>query len=279
MHQAAAAGASSLEDIDDEADDNQFVGSVARAIAVLEAFQAGDGPLGNAELAERTKLTKPTVSRLAYTLARCGYLSFNARHRQYQLGPRLIALSRAAASTTDVRQLARPLMVQLAQQSNFNVSLGTRDHHQMVYTDACEGDSVIGLRLFPGSRIPIMTSAMGRAYLAGLDPAERENLLNELKPEYGADWAQERKAVDRAIQEVEKHGFCVSAGEWKKEIRGVAAPIRTGDGQPIYAINLAGPAFLLPESRLRGELGERLAGIAREVEAALSPGASTGGRR
>ena len=66
-------------------DDTQLVGSVVRALRLLNAFQSGDGPLGNAELAERTGLTKPTVSRLAYTLVRCGYLTYNPRYRVYEL--------------------------------------------------------------------------------------------------------------------------------------------------------------------------------------------------
>src|SRR5690554_3563507 len=51
--------------------DTQFVSSVARALAVLNAFLPKGGRLGNTELAERTGLTKPTVSRLTYTLAQC----------------------------------------------------------------------------------------------------------------------------------------------------------------------------------------------------------------
>lgn len=270
LQSSASAIGVPLEGPEDDSDDSQFVGSVARALSVLDAFRAGDGPLGNAELAERTKLTKPTVSRLAYTLARCGYLSFNPRYREYQLGPRLIALGHAAVATTDVREIARPLMQDLARHATFNVGLGMRDQHQMIYTDACEGDALVGLRLYAGSRIPIMTSAMGRAYLAGLDGADREALLAELKPSHGtSEWAAQCKALDKAIQEVEKKGFCVSAGDWHKDIHGVAAPIRSGDGKTVYAINLGGPAYLLPESRLRGELGKRIAQAAQEIESAL----------
>lgn len=254
-----------------DGDDSQFVGSVARALAVLNAFTAGDGPLGNAELAERTQLTKPTVSRLTYTLARCGYLTFNQRFRVYELGPSVLALGNVALASMDVRQLARPLMQELARSANFNVGLGTRDKHLMVYTDACEGEALVGLRLFAGSRIPIVTSAMGRAYLAGVDAAEREALMAELKPRYGDEWAGIQRAVQQAVRDVETHGFCVSLGEWQKDIHGVAAPIRSPSGGRVYALNLGGPAYLLPEAMLRGELGGRIAQVASQVEAALAP--------
>lgn len=256
---------------DEGIDDNQFVGAVARALSVLNTFRPEEGPLGNAELAARTGLTKPTVSRLTYTLARCGYLSFIPRYRVYELGPSVLALGHIAMSTVNVRQVAWPLMRELAREANFNVGLGTRDQHLMVYIDACEGEGLVSLRLFAGSRIPIMTTAMGRAYLAGLSASEREALFAELKPRYGADWQGLVKAAEKAVAEVKDYGFCVSIGEWRKDINGVAAPIHTvGDGR-VHAINLGGPAYLVPEKALRSKLGQRIAEVARKVEMTLSP--------
>ena len=254
-----------------EGDTTQFVGTAARALLVLNAFKVGDRPLGNAELAERTQLTKPTVSRLTYTLARCGFLSFNPRFRVYELGPSAIALGNVALASVDVRQLAKPLMRELALQANFNVGLGTLERELMVYTDACEGEGLVGIRLFAGSHIPVLTSAMGRAYLAGIDAASRDALLASLRPKYGDEWTVLMKGVKRAMADFEKHGFCVSAGEWQKDIHGVAAPILSPAGGTVYAVNLGGPAYLLPEVQLREELGPRVADLATNVYKALVP--------
>ena len=263
--------AEEIAEEDSEGDATQFVGTAARALLVLNAFKIGDRPLGNAELAERTQLTKPTVSRLTYTLARCGYLSFNPRFRVYELGPSAIALGNVAMASVEVRQLAKPMMRELARQANFNVGLGTLERDLMVYTDACEGEGLVGVRLFPGSHIPVLTSAMGRAYLAGIDAASRDALLAALRPKYGDEWAGLLKGLKKAIAEVETQGFCVSAGEWQKDIHGVAAPIRSPAGGTVYAVNLGGPAYLLPEAQLRDELGPRVAELAAKVYAALAP--------
>lgn len=260
-----------MVDEESEGDATQFVGTASRALLVLNAFKLGDRPLGNAELAERTQLTKPTVSRLTYTLARCGYLSFNPRFRVYELGPSAIALGNVAMASVDVRQLAKPLMRELARHANFNIGLGTLERELMVYTDACEGDALVGVRLFAGSHIPVITSAMGRAYLAGIDDASRDALLAALRPKYGDEWGSLLKGVKKAIHDVEQHGFCVSAGEWQKDIHGVAAPIRSPAGGPVYSVNLGGPAYLLPETQLREELGPRIAELARKVYSALAP--------
>lgn len=252
-------------------DDSQVVSALARGLALLDAFNRSDSSLGNAELADRTGLTKPTVSRLAYTLALHNYLAFDPRSRQYRLGPRAIRLGAIALATTNVRTLALPLMQQLAAGSHFNVGLGTRDDLQMVYTDAIEGAALIALRLFPGSRIPIASSAMGRAYLASCPPAERDEILDRLRPRYGDDWGRIRKGIDDAIIEHERYGYCISVGDWQKDISGIGVPIAAQVGATRYILNLGGPAYALPERELREQLAPALIAIARQVESVLQP--------
>ncbi|HWK65820.1 MAG TPA: IclR family transcriptional regulator [Rhizobiaceae bacterium] len=256
-------------ELDDLESDNQFVKALGRGLEILSAFKAGDGPLGNTELAERSGLPTATVSRITYTLAKCGFLTFNRRLRMYELGGEAFVIGRVALANLDVRRLAKPFMRELAERSGFNVGLGTRDRHSMIYTDACEGASLVGLRLFAGSRIPIGTSAMGRAYLAGLAEEELAPLLAELKPRY-QDWEQVRASIDQAREEVAKYGFCVSLGEWQSDIHGVAAPIRTPEGDKMFAVNLGGPSYALPADAIWSSHGPAIADLARQVETLMA---------
>src|SRR5918997_2052925 len=59
----------------DDPKDRKFVTALARGLEVLRAFTPTEGLLGNGEIAERTGLPKPTVSRLTYTLTKLGYLA------------------------------------------------------------------------------------------------------------------------------------------------------------------------------------------------------------
>lgn len=54
------------------AGDKQFATTLARGIELLRCFAAGDAMLSNAELAQRTGLPRPTISRLTYTLVALG---------------------------------------------------------------------------------------------------------------------------------------------------------------------------------------------------------------
>ena len=65
--------------------DPSFATTLAHGLDVLAAFRNHGGSLSNAELALHTGLSRPTVSRLTYTLAQLGYLKRDAKGR-FELG-------------------------------------------------------------------------------------------------------------------------------------------------------------------------------------------------
>ncbi|MFX4601082.1 helix-turn-helix domain-containing protein, partial [Acinetobacter baumannii] len=65
------------DDLADDEKDPRFVTALARGLELLRAFRRNESMLGNLELAQRTGLPKPTVSRLTYTLAKLGYLAYD----------------------------------------------------------------------------------------------------------------------------------------------------------------------------------------------------------
>ncbi|WP_246149051.1 IclR family transcriptional regulator [Skermanella pratensis] len=152
----------------DEIKDRQFVVALARGLEVLRAFTQKDNVLGKQNIAAITGLPKPTVSRLTDTLTRLGYLSYSDRLGKYQLGTAVLSLGYAALANVGVRQIARPFMQELANHAAASVSLGGRDRLGMVYVEHCRSDATVTLRRDLGSRIPVETTAMGRALLAAL---------------------------------------------------------------------------------------------------------------
>jgi DNA-binding IclR family transcriptional regulator len=132
--------------------DRQFVAALARGLEILRAFAPSETLLGNQEIAARTGLPKPTVSRLTHTLTRLGYLTYSERLGKYQLGTPVLALGYAVS----------------------------RDRLNLIYVEYCRPDSTVTLRLDVGSRIPIATTSMGRALLAALPEQERAYLMEHI---------------------------------------------------------------------------------------------------
>jgi DNA-binding IclR family transcriptional regulator len=225
--------------------------------------------LGNQEIAQRTGLPKPTVSRLTHTLTKLGYLTYSARLGKYQLGTPVLSLGYAALANMDVRLVARPFMQELAEFSGASVALGSRDRLDLVYIEYCRSGATVTLRLDLGSRIPIATTSMGRALLAALPDDERRHLMDFIAKRERMRWPKVRAGIERAIEDVATRGFTLSVGEWQKDVNAVGAPLVPPDGSPIIAVNCGGPAYLLPRERLEQEIGPRLVNLVRNVEAGL----------
>ncbi|HEX3062743.1 MAG TPA: IclR family transcriptional regulator, partial [Usitatibacter sp.] len=161
-------------------DDRQFVTALARGLEILRSFSRKDRELGNSEIATRTGLPKATVSRLTFTLTQMGYLTYSPATGRYALSVGVLALGNAYLGTLDVRNVARPLMQELADGLSATVSLGAPDPSSMhmVFLEICQGvGQMFRISMDVGSRVPHGWTAMGRAWLAALTPAQREEKL------------------------------------------------------------------------------------------------------
>src|SRR6476661_5585305 len=251
------------------ATDRNFVVALSRGLDVLRAFRPNDGLLGNQEIAARTNLPKPTVSRLTYTLTKLGYLTPVPRFEKYQLAPSAMALGYAALANLGVRHLSEAYREEVMRETGGAVAVGGRDRLSMIYFGQSRNGLTLGVQLDVGSRIPIATTAMGRAYIWALPGEERASLLRELREHYGSRWLRMRDGIERAGETVAKLGFAISAGEWQNDVHAVGVALKLKDGTGPYAFNCGAPAFRFTEDRLRHDIGPRLVAMVRNIEAAL----------
>jgi DNA-binding IclR family transcriptional regulator len=251
------------------ATDRKFVVALSRGLDVLRAFHPQDGLLGNQEIAARTKLPKPTVSRLTYTLTKLGYLAQVSRFDKYQLAPASMAIGYAALANLGIRGIAEAHMRKLAEETGGDVAVGARDRLSMMYFAQCRGASNWSAGLDTGSRIPIATTAMGRAYLYTLPEDRRAELLDKIKERAGDKWPAVYAGIQRAGEAMAKYGFTISAGEWLDDVHGVGVALRMNDGTGPYAFNCGAPSFRFNEEKLINEVGPRLAAMVRDIEAVL----------
>ncbi|WP_137390902.1 IclR family transcriptional regulator [Rhodoligotrophos defluvii] len=249
--------------------ENQVSTALARGLDVLRAFRAGDGALGNQDIVLRTGLPKATVSRITLTLSSLGYLAYDEELGRYSLGPATVSLGYTALKGSAVVHMARPLMQRLADRTGAAVALGTRDELEMLYLANCRSDSLVTLRLNPGSRIPVWQTAMGQAYLMGLDEAECEAVLSRLAAARPGEEGAMRRAMEACAAFYRANGFCVSEGLWHSYVNAAGVPFRPADGSPVVAITCGGVSELLSGRALREEIGPALVRLAAELEARL----------
>jgi DNA-binding IclR family transcriptional regulator len=250
--------------------DRKFVTALARGLEVLRCFHPRDGFLSNQEIAERTDLPKPTVTRLTYTLCELGYLMQIPRLGKYQLAPGTITLGYSALANLGIRHVARDFMDQAAEVLAAPVALGVLDRNKALYVGISRGSATFTVQLEIGSRIPLVETAMGRALLVTLPEAEREEHVLAAVEKHPERAMLMRKTMDKAIADYEQFGFVVSTGEWRPDIYAAGAPLVAADGSGTYAFNCGAPPHHFPPERLYNEVGPVMASLVRVVDDALN---------
>jgi DNA-binding IclR family transcriptional regulator len=258
------------EQLEEKIRDRHFVTSLARGLEVLRVFQAGDGFLGNQEIAERTALPKPTVSRLTSTLTKLGYLEHDSRLKKYRLGSPILALGYAFLGNLDVRRVASPLMQELADYAAATVALCAKDRLSMLYIELCHGIESTYLRREVGARIPMHCSAAGIAFLAGSNKETRTYYMKQIEKQQKQDWRKVQRLLNKGIKEVETNGFCMVIGGVEPSVNAVAAPLVARDGMNVLSVNCTGPSFHLTEEKLLTCIGPRLVNMVSTIKADMA---------
>jgi IclR family transcriptional regulator, positive regulator for flagellar biogenesis len=245
------------------------VSALERGIAVLRCFSEDRRVISQTELARLTGIPRPTVTRLAGTLVALGWLKLDGDGERYALSAGVLIPARAFLAGLDVRAVARPHMQQLAEQSGGSVYLAVRDGLEMVLVEACRArSSMLAARLDVGSRAPMANSALGRAYLGALPVAESAALIESLRLARGSDWAALQPGLSEALEDMRQHGYCMSIGEFHREINSVSVPLVSHDGE-VMALNCGGSAYAFTREKLREELAPQMLQLARVIAAEI----------
>lgn len=255
-----------MQEKDEELKDRQFVTALARGLELLRCFTPRESLLGNQELAKKTGLPKPTVSRLTHTLTRLGYLRHLPHSGKYQLEVGVMSFGYAMLSNLSIRALARPLMEEMAGYAKAAVAMAARDRLSMVYLDVVHGEANLTMRRQVGSHLSLHRSAIGRACLAAMPEDERE-FIRHIRKRHPEDWPEVRKGLERAFRDYADYGFCLSLGEWQRDVNAVGVALHH-ESHGLLAFNCGGPSFHLKREKLEDDIGPRLLHMVHNIEAA-----------
>lgn len=202
-----------------------------KAVAVLDALEAGPSSL--AALVERSGLARPTAHRVAVALEEHGLVRRDGDGR-FLLGPRLVALGRAAAEALPLADAARPALAVLRDETGESVQLYVREGDRRVCVVALESPHGLRTIVPVGARLPLDRGSAGRV-LDGTDPGRR--------------------------------GWVESVAEREAGVASVSAPV-VADGSVVAAVSVSGPIERTTRSPGR-RYGAAVVRAARAVEAAL----------
>jgi IclR family mhp operon transcriptional activator len=218
------------------------VNGLVRGLAVLRAMNRAEGGWTDIrDLSAETGLHRTTVRRLLETLIAEGFVRRSASDDSYRLTLEVRSLSEGFTDDEWISQVGTPVLGELLQQVVWPSDLTTLDGDAMVIRETTHRFSPLSFhRSMVRVRMPLLTTASGRAYLAFCPDEERRQLLQLLagSPATAAT-VRNRPFVDRMVETVRAAGFATNDGEWAQEpkIAALAVPI-FGPGQVVGCLNV-----------------------------------------
>ena len=113
-----------------------------------------------------------------------------------------------------------------------------------------------------------LIASIARAF-AILPEAERARVVEAVKKSRDTRRDAILKGLEQGVKDFQRHGFCLSLGDWDRNVHAVGVPMPAGDGSKILALSCFGPSGEMTRARLVGEVGPRLIAIRDRVSSSL----------
>lgn len=243
--------------------------SVARSMALLRCFEAGEATQSLSYLARSTGLSVSTTHRILTALVEAGLLQQDPVSERYALGAGLAVLGALASKSLGLAA-AKPLLDVLSHSTGESVNLGMREGGDVLVALGVASTQPLRFEQVEGTRVPLHASAMGKVLLAFAPSDAGVDHLGRLERLTGSTITSKR-VLHRAIDEVRERGWAINDEEREPGVRTVAVPVLDVSGTAVAAIAVQGPATRMTNDRVEQILPE-LAAAAGAVAKRMAPG-------
>ena len=242
---------------------------IDRAAQILDCFGFDHQELSVSEIGAKTALHRSTAHRILMALEYNDLIQQNPDNGKYRLGIKLFRLGHQAVSHLDLREICRPFLARIMNETKETVHLAVLDENQVLYLDKVEGPHALRMPSRVGRHIPTYCTSLGKAMLSCLDEQEVKGILG--KQPFTAYTANTVKNVEQLLADVRavhKRGYAVDNEEIEIGLRCVGAPIRDHTGAMVGAISAAAPSARLAEKKIP-RVGRLVMAVAEEISEQL----------
>lgn len=242
--------------------------SIEKTIQIVEVMARGKGPMRLQDVAKKCGMPASTVMRMLNTLQVYGYVNQDPCTQHYSLSLRFARLGCLVSEQTNMRDVARPFLAELAQRCQETVCLGCEAEMEVECTDVVDGpDGILMVSQRVGARAPLHATGAGKLLLL--------NYSNQKLNEYIAvkglraltpHTLVTREALVNSLETIRSRGYALEDEERELGARCVAAPVRDYSGRIVGGISVSGPTTRMSRARL-----EALAPLVMDMAAELSP--------
>jgi IclR family transcriptional regulator, pca regulon regulatory protein len=229
--------------------DPNFVLSLARGLAIIEAFEGHKEGLSVADLSRQTGLSRAAVRRVLITLEMLGYAELSGR--VFRLRTRVLKLGFSYLSSTSLPAMAQPILEQITERVHESSSISVLDGDQIVYVARSAAKRVMSVGLSVGSRLPCYCTSMGRVLLASLPDETSLAYIERIQIKALTPRTVTCKTeLAEIIRRVRSDGFALADEELELGLRSIAVPVKTRQGETIAAMNIGVHAARVPATEM-----------------------------
>ena len=221
--------------------DKERVQSLARGLAVIQAFGPARPSMTLTEVATATGMTRAAARRFLLTLEDLGFVASDGKY--FSLTPHILRLGYAYLSSMSWWHIAQPFMEQAARRVQESCSAAVLDGDEIVYVARIPGTRIMSVNLNIGTRLPAYCTSLGRVLLAHrpsnwVDGYLVRAALEKRAPRTITDPNRLRAEIDK----VRGQGFSLVDEELEAGVRSIAVPLYDRTGACIAALNIGGAA-------------------------------------
>ena len=262
---AAAPPEHSGADSDAFTGDPNFMTSLARGLAVIQAFSQRRHHLTISQVSTTTGLSRAAVRRCLYTLSKLGFAGSDD-NRHFFLRPRILALGHSYISSMPLATAAQPVLEHISHLLHESCSIATLDGVEIVYIARANVTRIMSIDLGVGSRLPAFCTSMGRAILANLPPEELESVLARVEfKRYTEHTITNPAKLTQALRQIRRDGYSIIDQELEHGLRSMAVPIQNPSGKVVAALNIGAHAQRVSIQEMQTKFLPHLRAAAQEL--------------
>ena len=248
--------------------DPSFMTSLARGLAVVQAFSDSRKPQTIAQISQKTGIPRAAVRRCLFTLQQLGYV--DAELNNFSLRPKVLTLGYSYLSSTPLTVSSQPYLNAISRDLGESCSIAVLDDSEVLYVARSAASRVMSVALNTGSRLPAYCTSLGRVMLAHLPPAELDAYFAKVKLKPMTDKTEtNQKRLRELLVQVRQDGYAINDEELELGLRSIAVPVRGASGQVLAALNVGAQASRVSEERMRQEFLPILQRGAQELSVLL----------
>jgi IclR family pca regulon transcriptional regulator len=172
------------------------------------------------------------------TLVQLGYVQ--QKERVFSLTPRILVLASGFLQGRQFGKSIEPVLRAFTHRIGESISMAMIDGYEAVYVAHAGSDKgMVSLGLTVGSRVPLLSTAIGRALVAFSDATLSKEMLAQAPLEKItsatiSDRAQVRKEIARVVE----RGHAFADGEFEAGVAALAVPVRS-PGSEVAALGVS----------------------------------------